>query len=50
MTIIRVQGNARGTSISNSITVTLTQTPTAGDVLIAVIGSYTTAGQEVAFS
>lgn len=40
MAITRVQGNARGTSLTNSISVTMTSTPTSGDMLIATIGTY----------
>jgi hypothetical protein len=38
--ITRVQGNARGTSTSDNISVTLASTPTYGDVLIATISAY----------
>lgn len=38
--IVRVQGPAWQASISQSFTVTLSQTPTSGNVLIAVIGTY----------
>jgi len=38
--ITRVQGPVRQTSTSQSFTVTLTNTPASGDVLIAVIGLY----------
>ena len=37
--ITRVQGNARGTSASNNINVTMSSTPTSGNLLIAVIGT-----------
>ncbi|HMK94070.1 MAG TPA: hypothetical protein VK536_01590, partial [Candidatus Limnocylindrales bacterium] len=37
MTITRVQGNARGTSGTTSCSVTLGQTPTQGNILIACI-------------
>jgi hypothetical protein len=37
--ILRVQGNARGTTTSNSISVTMTLTPTSGNWLIATIGT-----------
>jgi flagellin-like protein len=40
--ITRVQGAVRGTSTSSTITVTLTNTPTSGNKLIAVIGTYRT--------
>jgi len=42
--ITRVQGNARGGGSSSPLTVTLVQTPTDGNVLIAVIGSYGSTG------
>jgi len=38
MAILRVQGNARGVSITNSIAVALASTPTNGNVLVATIG------------
>ena len=37
--ITRIQGPARGTSTSTPFTVTMGQTPTSGNVLIAVIGT-----------
>lgn len=37
--LTRVQGNAKGTSMDNPTTVTLSATPTTGNVLIAVIGT-----------
>ena len=37
--VTRVQGNARGTSTSTSISVTMASTPTSGNVLIATIGT-----------
>ena len=37
MTIIRVQGNAKGTTITNIIYVTMDSTPTNGNLLIATI-------------
>ncbi len=45
--ITRVQGPARGTSSSSTITVTMFSTPTTGNVLIAVIGTYRTDGDNV---
>jgi hypothetical protein len=42
MTIIRVQGNARGVSATNSITVTLGGAPTSGNILICTV---TTTGE-----
>jgi len=41
MAITRVQGNAKGTSTTNNISVTMASTPTSGNVLIAVIGMNT---------
>jgi len=38
LAITRVQGNARGTSTSNSISVTMGSTPTSGNILVATIG------------
>jgi hypothetical protein len=38
--ITRVQGNARGTTATLAIAVTLAQTPQTGNVLIAVIGTF----------
>jgi len=38
MTIVRVQGNARGTSITSTLTGSLISTPTVGNLLIAGIG------------
>jgi hypothetical protein len=38
--IVRVQGNARGTSTTNSISVTMGATPTAGNLLVACIGTF----------
>ena len=38
--LARVQGPVRQTSTSSSFTVTLSSTPTSGNVLIAVIGTY----------
>lgn len=40
-TITRVQGNARGTTTTLSLTVTMGSNPTAGNMLILVFGSYT---------
>jgi len=40
MAITRVQGNARGTTTSNSISVTMGSAPTSGNVVIAAIGIY----------
>lgn len=37
-TITRVQGNARGTSATSTISVTMASTPTNGNVLVAIIG------------
>ena len=39
MAITLVQGNAKGTSATSTITVTLVSTPISGNVLIAVIGT-----------
>ena len=48
MTIVRVQGNARGTSASqNTISVTLASAPTEGNVLVATIGTMTSGGVNV---
>jgi predicted esterase len=38
--ITRVQGNTKGTSTSNTISVTMSSTPTSGNVLIATIAIY----------
>jgi len=38
MAITRVQGNARGTTTTNTISVTMDATPTSGNILVAVIG------------
>ena len=44
MAIVRVQGNARGVNqVSNIISVTMSSTPINGNVLVAVIGTYSTA-------
>jgi hypothetical protein len=40
--VTRVQGNARGTTTTNTITVTLGSTPVSGNVLVAAIGTYST--------
>jgi hypothetical protein len=45
--IIRVQGNARGTSVTSTISVTLASTPTSGNVLVAVIGFFASASRSV---
>jgi hypothetical protein len=37
--VTRVQGNARGTSTSSTISVTMASTPTSGNMLIAAIGT-----------
>jgi len=37
--ITRVQGNCRGAGTTSLVSVTMTSTPTAGDVLVAVLGA-----------
>jgi hypothetical protein len=40
MSISRVQGNKRGIASNSSLSITLDSTPTSGNLLIAVIGTY----------
>jgi len=45
--ITRVQGPAMNTATSSPLTVTLTSTPTSGNVLIAVVGVYATSSNDL---
>jgi len=47
MAIVRVQGNARGTSLTDTISVTMASNPISGNVLVAVIGVCASAARTV---